>query len=85
MIADAEKMERITYNLLSNAFKFTPEGGRVTVMVEHIQEDIDVIEIKVADTGVGISDADKEHIFDRFYQTENKRKRGCNERYRSLD
>ncbi len=72
MAFDADKVGKIVMNLLANAFKFTPEGGRVTVMVEHIQEDIDVIEIKVADTGVGISDADKEHIFDRFYQTENK-------------
>lgn len=72
MAFDADKVGKIVMNLLANAFKFTPEGGRVTVMVEHIQEDIDVIEIKVADTGVGISDADKEHIFARFYQTENK-------------
>ena len=72
MAFDADKVGKIVMNLLANAFKFTHEGGRVTVMVEHIQEDIDVIEIKVADTGVGISDADKEHIFDRFYQTENK-------------
>lgn len=72
MAFDADKVGKIVMNLLANAFKFTPESGRVTVMVEHIQEDIDVIEIKVADTGVGISDADKEHIFDRFYQTENK-------------
>lgn len=40
-------------------------------MLEHILEDIDVIEIKVADTGIGISDTEKEHIFDRFYQSEN--------------
>lgn len=71
MAFDADKVGKIVMNLLSNAFKYTPEGGRVTVMVEHIQEDLDVIEIKVADTGEGISDADKEHIFDRFYQTEN--------------
>ena len=71
MAFDADKVGKIVMNLLSNAFKYTPEGGRVTVMVEHIQEDLDVIEIKVADSGEGISDADKEHIFDRFYQTEN--------------
>lgn len=72
MAFDADKMGKIVMNLLANAFKFTPEGGRVTVMLEHIQEDKELIEIKVADTGIGISDADKEHIFDRFYQTENK-------------
>lgn len=72
MAFDADKMGKIVMNLLANAFKFTPEGGRVTVMLEHIQEDKELIEIKVADTGIGISDVDKEHIFDRFYQTENK-------------
>lgn len=72
MAFDADKMGKIVMNLLANAFKFTPEGGRVTVMLEHLQEENEVIEIKVADTGIGVSDEDKEHIFDRFYQTENK-------------
>lgn len=72
MAFDADKIGKIVMNLLANAFKFTPEGGRVTVMLEHLQEENELIEIKVADTGIGISDADKEHIFDRFYQTENK-------------
>ena len=72
MAFDADKISKIIMNLLGNAFKYTPEGGRVTVMVEYIQEDLNVIEIKVADTGTGISDVDKEHIFDRFYQSENE-------------
>ena len=72
MAFDAGKMGKIVMNLLANAFKFTPEGGRVTVMLEHLQEENEVIEIKVADTGIGVSDEEKEHIFDRFYQTENK-------------
>lgn len=72
MAFDADKMGKIVMNLLANAFKFTPEGGRVTVMLEHLQEENEVIEIKVADTGIGVSDEEKEHIFDRFYQTENK-------------
>lgn len=70
MAFDADKIGKVVMNLLSNAFKFTPEGGRVNVMMEHVVEEPEMVEIKVSDTGVGISDADKEHIFDRFYQTE---------------
>lgn len=67
MAFDADKVGKIVMNLLSNAFKFTPEGGRVTVMIEHVAGTPDMLEIKIADTGIGISDVDKEHIFERFY------------------
>ena len=72
MAFDADKVGKIVMNLLSNAFKFTPEGGRVTVMIEHVAGTPDILEIKIADTGIGISDVDKEHIFDRFYQADHK-------------
>lgn len=72
MAFDADKVGKIVMNLLSNAFKFTPEGGRVTVMIEHVTGTPDTLEIKIADTGIGISDVDKEHIFDRFYQADHK-------------
>ena len=68
----ADKVGKIVMNLLSNAFKFTPEGGRVTVMIEHVAGTPDMLEIKIADTGIGISDVDKEHIFERFYQADHK-------------
>ena len=56
MAFDADKVGKIVMNLLSNAFKFTPEGGRVTVMIEHVAGTPDILEIKIADTGIGISD-----------------------------
>ncbi|WP_066629056.1 hybrid sensor histidine kinase/response regulator transcription factor [Labilibacter marinus] len=63
---DEDKMERIMYNLLSNAFKFTPENGRVEVILNS-DEANDVL-ITVKDTGVGIPKKMQKHIFERFYQ-----------------
>jgi signal transduction histidine kinase/DNA-binding response OmpR family regulator/ligand-binding sensor domain-containing protein len=71
MSFDAEKVQKILTNLLSNAFKYTPNGGKVSITIGHLGEDKNMIEIKVADTGIGISDDDKQHIFDRFYQKKN--------------
>lgn len=62
---DEDKMSKIMMNLLGNAFKYTPEGGKVDVTVETSGNDL---VIKVADTGSGIKDSDKAHIFERFYQ-----------------
>lgn len=62
---DPVKMEDVMCNLLINAIKFTPAGGRITVSV---RDDGDSLAISVADTGVGISREQLEHIFDRFYQ-----------------
>src|SRR6185295_9758601 len=57
--ADADKLETILYNLLSNAFKFTPNGGTVDLLVNKQMIENDpiksVIEIKVTDTGIGIA------------------------------
>ena len=71
---DVDKVGKIINNLLSNAYKFTPDDGSVTVGLE-ILNDVkikgvskNVLRLKVADTGKGISDEDKQHIFDRFYQ-----------------
>ncbi|MBP3775431.1 MAG: response regulator [Prevotella sp.] len=64
---DKDKMTKIMMNLLSNAFKFTEAGGSVTVGVDIADRQVVVT---VADTGVGIPDADKERIFDRFFQSE---------------
>ena len=66
MMFDSDKMLKILTNLLSNAFKYTPEGGRITVRVGRAHEKM---QVSIIDTGCGISDADKPHIFERFYQT----------------
>jgi two-component system, sensor histidine kinase ChiS len=65
---DPDKMEKIFYNLVSNALKFTPKGGKITVSLD-IEQYNQVI-IRVKDTGTGIPEDRIEHIFDRFYQVD---------------
>lgn len=66
---DPEKMSRIMYNLLSNAFKFTPEQGRVVVTLAAVDiEGEKKLEIRVADSGIGIPHEDQPKVFDRFFQ-----------------
>lgn len=69
---DADKMERILFNLLSNAFKFTPEGGEVALQLTCGTDDTpqNWLYIKISDTGVGISPEHHEKIFDRFFQND---------------
>lgn len=81
--ADLEKLEKIVFNLISNALKSTPQGGKVLVTLQasdghsggsagdgSTAADREYAEITVRDTGVGIPKSDLEHIFDRFYQTD---------------
>ena len=65
-VADAEMMERITYNLLSNAFKFTPENGCISIHMKRLPEN--KLCIKFSDTGVGMPAEHVKHIFESFYQ-----------------
>lgn len=67
---DHDKIERILFNLLSNAFKFTPSGGHISVMLglANAGEDKTLLEIKVIDTGIGIAKENQEKVFDRFFQ-----------------
>jgi len=78
MSFDDDKLEKIITNLISNALKFTPDGGRIDIGLamrrkEAVGKDDPNSEVvlTVADTGSGISDEDKAHIFDRFYQARN--------------
>ncbi|WP_168208845.1 two-component regulator propeller domain-containing protein [Chitinophaga sp. XS-30] len=70
---DHDKIERILFNLLSNAFKFTLEEGSVIVELEEIDSPAEPgqtwVSIKVTDTGVGIPGEKKDQIFERFFQT----------------
>ncbi len=75
--ADKEMVEKILSNLLSNAFKFTPEGGKVSVSTDLRREvqlnsswSGDCLEITVHDTGAGIPADQLERVFDRFYQVD---------------
>lgn len=68
---DEDLMEKLLYNLLSNAFKFTPSNGEIVLRLE-TAKDTDGIAIQVIDTGEGISEADIKHLFEPFYQGENQ-------------
>ena len=66
---DSDKLEKIIVNLLSNAFKFTPDGGEIEVGVRPTGDG--VVTITVSNTGEGISGEHLSRIFDRFYQVDN--------------
>lgn len=68
LYVDQDKIEKIFYNLLANAFKFTENHGEIVVMVIERKK---VVEILVQDNGIGIEPKGLPHIFNRFYRTEN--------------
>ena len=69
---DPDKLERVLFNLLSNAFKFTLEGGKVMLItyIKYLQGDPgqSYLVIEVTDTGIGMTKEQQQHIFNRFYQ-----------------
>ncbi|MDP4239475.1 MAG: substrate-binding domain-containing protein [Bacteroidota bacterium] len=70
---DSDKMEKICYNLLSNAFKFTPENGRIEVHLGKIQTNEDSFaQLTVSDNGMGISEHHAQSIFERFYKVDSR-------------
>lgn len=69
---DGDGLIQVIFNLLDNAVKFTPEGGRVCVTANTTHTQAQVI---IADTGTGISAADLPHIFERFYRVDQARTR----------
>ncbi|MBX9668078.1 MAG: cell wall metabolism sensor histidine kinase WalK [Candidatus Obscuribacterales bacterium] len=66
-----ESIERVVINLLTNAIKYTPNGGKVTVRVEHLIASREV-GVHIEDTGIGIPEDCLEHVFDRFFRVEKK-------------
>src|SRR5258705_2586256 len=62
---DERKVKQVLLNLLSNALKFTPEGGRIDVGA---RRDGDMAEVSVADTGIGIAPEDQDTVFEEFGQ-----------------
>ena len=65
--ADQLRLRQILYNLLSNAVKFTPANGTISVSIASVPAEQSV-RITVSDTGIGIADEERVHIFDKFYQ-----------------
>jgi signal transduction histidine kinase len=70
--ADPDRTAQVLRNLLSNAFHYTPEGGRITV---RLASEADGVTVSVTDTGPGIPPEDLPRIFDRFYRVDRSRTR----------
>nr|WP_268878966.1 ATP-binding protein [Suipraeoptans intestinalis] len=65
-------IERVLFNLVENGIKYNREGGNVQVSTEDLP---DRVKIRIADTGVGIREEDKPHVFDLFYRVDESRNR----------
>ena len=70
---DPDRITQVLSILLHNALSYTPAGGQIELSLAYRREYKPAFEITVCDTGVGISDEDKKHIFDRFYRAEKSR------------
>ncbi|MCU5375949.1 envelope stress sensor histidine kinase HitS [Bacillus cereus] len=70
--ADKESMSQVWINLIHNSIKFTPSGGTITIQ---LQEHEKVVEVRIRDSGIGISEEQKQHIFERFYKADSSRNR----------
>jgi signal transduction histidine kinase len=65
---DPNRISQVLDNLLTNAIKFTPEGGAIELIIK--RDGADDVEVLVMDTGIGIAESEREKIFDRFYQVD---------------
>ena len=74
ILANRDDLSQIVFNLMENALKYTPAGGQVTVS---LREEEGGVTLAVTDTGVGIPEADREKIFDRFYRVDKARSRAA--------
>ena len=80
---DEELIKRMILNLLDNAVKYTPEGGKISLALARQNGNAEIV---VRDTGIGISETDQHHVFDRFYRVDKARSRalgGADSDYRS--
>jgi signal transduction histidine kinase len=66
--ADERRLEQVVIHLLSNAVKYSPEGGKITIALRHRSEGI---ELTITDQGIGIPKREQAHITERFYRAEN--------------
>jgi two-component system phosphate regulon sensor histidine kinase PhoR len=77
ILADRKRIEQVIVNLLHNAIKFTPEGGRIELMANYSDElAMNQVVISIQDTGVGIAEEDLPRIFERFYKADRARSGG---------
>lgn len=73
VLADASRIEQVFINLIDNAIKFTPSGGKITITAKKYNE---FIQIDVADTGIGIASQHLPRLFERFYRVDISRTKG---------
>ncbi|MFC1777366.1 sensor histidine kinase [Pseudomonadota bacterium] len=73
--ADIGLMQRVLENLIRNALKFTPSGGKIDIRIDRKPG---AVLVAIEDTGCGIAEEDLEHVFDRFYRAENATQTGSN-------
>ena len=72
IVGDRSRLEQVMMNLIGNALKYTPDGGRIQVRAGAAE---DSVWMEVADNGIGIPEKDQERIFDRFYRVDKARSR----------
>ncbi|MGE7883955.1 envelope stress sensor histidine kinase HitS [Bacillus sp. NPDC094077] len=70
--AEQESMSQVWINLIHNSIKFTPSGGTITIQLKEHEE---FVEVRIHDTGIGISEEQKQHVFERFYKADSSRNR----------
>ncbi|MGH0595037.1 envelope stress sensor histidine kinase HitS [Bacillus pretiosus] len=70
--ADQESMSQVWINLIHNSIKFTPSRGTITIQLQEYEK---FVKIRIRDTGIGISEEQKQHIFERFYKADSSRNR----------
>ena len=74
VFGDRERLRRVLLNLVDNAIKYTPAGGRVTLS---LRERDGQVSLAVRDTGIGLSEAEQEHVFQRFHRAGSARDHGA--------
>ena len=70
--ADQESMSQVWINLIHNSIKFTPSSGTISIKLKEYET---LVEVRIRDTGIGISEEQKQHIFERFYKADSSRNR----------
>ena len=70
--ADQESMSQVWINLIHNSIKFTPSSGTISIKLKEYET---LVEVRIRDTGIGISEEQKQHIFVRFYKADSSRNR----------